>query len=108
MRDYWVSGDANALCDRCGSQYKLSELKKTWDGYLVCPRDWEPRNELDFIRIRPERSNIKVSKPEAADQFVVVSYIIADGAAFCSTNCAVAGVAQAGCAVAGKNMTGLI
>ena len=45
---YWKSGDYNATCDICGWRYKASELRKTWDGYYVCKKDWYPRNPLDF------------------------------------------------------------
>lgn len=42
--NYW------AACDRCGFEYRIKELKKTWDGLLVCDADWEPRNQQDFVK----------------------------------------------------------
>jgi hypothetical protein len=44
------SYEYNAICDICGFKYKASELKKRWDGYMVCDKDWETRNILDFYR----------------------------------------------------------
>ena len=34
---------AIALCDRCGFQYKLLDLKKEWTGFKVCPQCYEPK-----------------------------------------------------------------
>jgi hypothetical protein len=61
----------NVICDICGFQYKSGELKKRWDGYMVCAADWEPRNILDFYQptndshklpyIRPDNNGIDVS-----------------------------------------------
>lgn len=42
--NYW------AVCDRCGFDYRIKDLKMTWDGLLVCDKDWEPRQPQDFVR----------------------------------------------------------
>lgn len=42
----------NVICDICGRKFKSTELQKRWDGYMVCEKDWEPRNILDFYRVR--------------------------------------------------------
>jgi len=34
---------ALGLCDRCGQQYKLLQLKKEWNGLYVCPECFEPK-----------------------------------------------------------------
>ena len=41
-------GNYNVLCDVCGFKMKASEVKKRWDGFMVCKEDWEPRHPLDF------------------------------------------------------------
>ena len=33
-----------AICDRCGFQYFLLELRKEWNGLRVCPDCWEPKH----------------------------------------------------------------
>lgn len=48
------SGDWLAVCDVCKFEYFASELKRRWDGFLVCEKDWEPRHPLDFIKVKPE------------------------------------------------------
>ena len=49
-RNYYKKGDFNAICDICGFLYKASQLKKRWDGFMVCYKDWEPRPAQEFIR----------------------------------------------------------
>lgn len=51
---YFAPGDWNAVCDRCGRRFKASQMRKTWQGYYVCERDWEPRHPQDFVRARQE------------------------------------------------------
>lgn len=48
--DYFAPGLWNAICDRCGRKFKSSRLRATWDGLMVCERDWEPRHPQDFVR----------------------------------------------------------
>ena len=55
MRDEFKPGVWNAQCDRCGRKFKSDELRKTWDGWMVCARDWETRHPQDFVKAgRPE------------------------------------------------------
>jgi hypothetical protein len=54
-KDYLDLGNWNAICDVCGGKFKSSELKRRWDGYMVCSSDYEQRHPQDLIRLRPER-----------------------------------------------------
>jgi len=71
--DYYKHGDRNAICDRCGFKYKLSSLRPTWDGLLVCNKDWEPQHPQSMIRLRPEQPRRVDGRPEGADQFIADS-----------------------------------
>jgi hypothetical protein len=42
-------GDYNVICDRCGFQYKASQLQKEWTGFMVCKECYEPRHPMDFM-----------------------------------------------------------
>ncbi len=54
--DYWKDGDYNARCDQCYEKYKASELRRQWDGIMVCYRCLDPRHPQDLIRPpRPEQ-----------------------------------------------------
>jgi hypothetical protein len=72
-KDHLVLGDHNALCDVCGFKFKASELKRRWDGYMVCDADYEQRHPQDLIRLRPERTAVPWSRPYPTDQFVTVA-----------------------------------
>lgn len=54
MATYFKKGSWNAICEVCGFQYKSHEMKKRWDGVMVCVEDWEPRHPLDFQRGKAE------------------------------------------------------
>jgi hypothetical protein len=75
MSDFFRSGDWNAICDSCGKKLKASTLRKRWDGFMVCAKDWEPRHIADFIKApHPERA-LPWTRPEAPDQTIVPAYV---------------------------------
>jgi len=63
VKSYLILGDHNAICDVCGFQYKGSQLKKRWDGALVCHKDFEQRHPQDFVRAVPERQSVRDARP---------------------------------------------
>ena len=101
--NYFKSGSYNVICDVCGRKYKNTDVKKRWDGLLVCSKDYELRHIADFIKPPTERNNVKDPRPEQADIFVDVTYI-STGDSICvpGTQYAIAGVGVAGCMIAGK------
>lgn len=36
-------GNVKAICDRCGFEYPLRELRKEWTGLMVCSSDLDKR-----------------------------------------------------------------
>lgn len=70
MRNYYVSGDWNAICDRCGFKYKASALREEWTGVRVCSHCWEPRHPQTLIRVREDDPSTPWARPEAADVFI--------------------------------------
>lgn len=50
-----VLGQWNALCDVCGFKHKSGELRKRWDGLMVCDKDWEQRHPQDLLRVKSEK-----------------------------------------------------
>lgn len=73
--NYFESGQANAICDRCGFRFKTGELTKTWDGFWVCHEDFEPRHIGDFIKAPAAEKPLPFTRPEPADTFVGAPYI---------------------------------
>ena len=73
-RDYLKLGDYNAVCDGCGFKFKFSELKERWDGFLVCPQDWEPRHPRDFPQPPRVERVITRTNPEPSIVYEDVTY----------------------------------
>ena len=65
----WTPGVWSAICDVCGFKYKSTELRKRWDGLMVCDDDFETRHPQDFIRTRSERIVPPWTRPEPEDTF---------------------------------------
>jgi hypothetical protein len=63
-------GDHLVVCDRCGFTIWSSEAKKTWDGLIVCPEDWEPRHPQDFVRGRDDKQSVPDPRPYPDDVFI--------------------------------------
>ena len=69
MRNYYVKGDWNALCQRCGFKYKASEMKLEWTGLHVCHHCWEPRHPQDLLKVREDDPTVPWSSPSPTDVF---------------------------------------
>jgi len=70
METRFVSGQWNAICDRCGFEHKSGQLKLEWTGLRTCPTCWEPRHPQDFVRGKPDRQNVAWSRPDAPPVFI--------------------------------------
>lgn len=51
-------GDWKATCDVCGFDFHASELRKNWRNLYVCKKDYEPREDLDFLRGIPDDPSV--------------------------------------------------
>ena len=71
----WEPGKWNVICDRCGKKFKSDEVQREWTGLIVCKdRCFETRHPQDFVRSRPDNTQVAFTRPEPVDQFVSVSY----------------------------------
>jgi hypothetical protein len=61
--DFYRKGQWNAICDECGQKFKASEMKKRWDGLMVCRADWNIRQPQDFVRGIPDPQAVPWSRP---------------------------------------------
>jgi hypothetical protein len=95
MNHKYLSGEWNCLCDRCGFKFKSSELKKDWQGLMVCSKDYEARHPQDFIKVSPEKAIPEWTRPRTEDSFVEICYLW-DLSGY-------AGLGAAGCMKAGNN-----
>ena len=95
-KNIYKAGDCNIICDVCAKKFKASEAKERWDGFIVCPDDYEMRHEQDFVQARLDKITVPYSRPKPPDIFTDVVYICtADG------RTAIAGLATAGCSITG-------
>jgi hypothetical protein len=68
-----------AICDRCGFQYDLTQLRKEWTGLMVCHgagtnNCWEHRHPQEFVRgVRDDQVIRPNMRPEPADTVVSVT-----------------------------------
>lgn len=67
--------NAKAICDLSGFEFPLSELVKTWDGFLAHPR-WADtqRHPQDYVTGRRE-SVLPYSRPESPDVFLTTNQV---------------------------------
>lgn len=66
----YVSGQWNAICDRCGFKFKSSELKKDWQGLMVCADDFETRHPQTLMKIATEKAFPEWTRPRPEDVFL--------------------------------------
>jgi hypothetical protein len=71
MRNHLEPGNWNSLCDVCGFKFKALNLKRRWDGLMVCNEDYETRHAQDFLRVQKEKISVPFTRPyPVADTFV--------------------------------------
>ena len=109
MKTTYKAGDWNVICDVCGKKTKASKIKKRWDGFLVCPEDYEQRHPQDFLRVRVDKQTVPFSRPETTDTFTNIPYIDTGDSPYCTSATAtgVADVCTANCARADIPAIGL-
>jgi hypothetical protein len=110
MKLYFKSGAWNVICDVCGNKFKNTDVKKRWDGFIVCKDDFEHRHVADFIKIPAEHNNVTDPRHEPDDQFISVTYIDTGDRPVCTPlgKSSISGEAVAGCMVAGNVYLGYL
>lgn len=64
-----MSYEYNAICDECGFKRKAKDIKKRWDGLMVCGDTcWEPRHSLDFYRPRNDVHKLPWTRPDGSSE----------------------------------------
>jgi len=60
-------GDNWVECQVCGMDTYASDIKKRWDGVLVCPEDYETRHPQDFVRARKDKIAATIVAPQPTE-----------------------------------------
>lgn len=56
---------ALGICDYCGQQFKLNDLRKNWRGFKVCEADYEPKEpQLEPLRYRGDAIALFEPRPD--------------------------------------------
>lgn len=72
MGGYASGKYALGICDQCGQQFMLNDLKKTWDGFKVCYECYEPKHpQLEPLRAVSDPEALKEPRPEKNEIFTV-------------------------------------
>ena len=66
----YVPGDWLSICDSCGRKFKASQLRKRWDGFMVCSEDWEARHPQDFLKSKPDNQTVPWTRPQSGLVFI--------------------------------------
>jgi len=88
---FFKSGSWNALCDICGHKFKSDQLKKRWDGLMVCEADFEHDHPQKYLRVRPDKISVPWVRSRPTD-------LDASPACYLWTQSAYADLATADCA----------
>lgn len=95
-KNHYISGEWNVTCDVCSKKIKANEARQRWDGFIVCPDDFENRQPQDFVKAQSDKITVPFVRPIPEYVFVNVVYACTpDG------RTAIAGCATAGCSITG-------
>tara|TARA_R110000796_G_scaffold26663_1_gene73804 strand:+ start:32 stop:343 length:312 start_codon:yes stop_codon:yes gene_type:complete len=62
--------NAYGICDISGFRYKRKDMKKTWDGLIVGPDQWDAKHpQLQPSAAPSEPEAIKDARPDTAEDF---------------------------------------
>lgn len=69
-KNYFLSGQWNVICDVCSRKIKSGQAKQRWDGFIVCPDDFEYRHPQDFVKAKTDKITVPFTRPRPPDIFV--------------------------------------
>lgn len=75
-KNHFISGEWNVTCDVCSRKIKAHEAKQRWDGFIVCPEDFENRHPQDFVKAQTDKITVPFTRPIPTYVFVSVPYIV--------------------------------
>jgi len=75
VKNRFISGSWNLICDSCSIKYKATTAKQRWDGFIVCPNCYEQRHPQDFVLAKQDKITVPYIRPPN-DIFIIVAYRI--------------------------------
>lgn len=94
---YYKKREWNVICDVCGRRYKSGIMRKRWDGFVVCPQDYETDHPQKYIQSQsdPIPVNAELIRAEPTDTFITVCTAY--------TSQAIPGIGIPGCIIPSRN-----
>ena len=78
-----VGKHSQAICDRCGQQYDYLDLKKEWNGLLVCPECYEPKHpQLEPPYHAADAEALKNPRPAVGEATIAFAGAVPGSSAF--------------------------
>lgn len=74
MHSKYIPGQWNAICDRCGFQFKNIALREEWTGLRVCKGCFEVRHPQTLIKVPNENPGAPWSRPVGTASYVTPTY----------------------------------
>jgi len=72
QKNFFVSGEWNITCDICSKKIKAREARQRWDGFIVCPDDFEHRHSQDFVKAQTDKISVPFQRPIPLNTFVIL------------------------------------
>lgn len=72
---FYKKGSWNVHCDVCGFKFKSDEIRKRWDGLMVCDADFEHDHPQKFLRVKEDKQTVPFVREQADDTFLNICYL---------------------------------
>jgi hypothetical protein len=69
-KNFYISGEFNVICDRCGQKHKAHNVLQEWTGFIVCKPCYEHRHPQDFVKAHSDKITVPFTRPRPIDLFV--------------------------------------
>lgn len=77
MKNYYLHGSWNAICQSCGQKKKAADMTRRWDGLYVCTDTcFEYRHPQDFVKVRADKQTPPWTSPRPPDVFVPINFTL--------------------------------
>lgn len=67
---FYKPGSWNVHCDVCGFKFKSDQIKKRWDGLMVCENDYEHDHPQKYLRVHEDKQSVPFVRKQNDDTFV--------------------------------------
>lgn len=74
--NYYKHGEWNAYCDVCGFKFKSGQMRKRWDGMMVCDKDWEQDHPQKYLKVREDKQSVPWVRVEGTSLYVTLAPVV--------------------------------